>query len=522
MSGDGRLDLDELGDVIDHASTLDTPARTEVLDDGRGRSWGERLEDAGVTPWMRRHRVALASVTAVAVLVPAGIVGYRTLVPPPVDPEIRVAVTPVIPSQYVLGETVQTYDQVGIFVTPQSLRSAYALSAPDEADRSANTYSIVGLTGPGVRASTASLLPSPTGGVADQVARQDVDVIADCFDPAVLRSQPSDYALTVARTDDRGRTVTGAVPMPAGAPDWSAFLTSTCLQAQSQFGIVAQSVSVAIDRRSNVVQAAVVVSNALDVPSTVGLTPMYGVTKLVPTMAPIALAAKRGAVLPIAFEVRDCAFPELSWISTPTFPGSQSYDVGGAPGVYLSVTFPPEVIDAATDPTGLGGTGQTPLVLTPAQRGTIEDGVATVCAGAPSASAEVREVGSARKVTGVFPSGNAESTRFPITLVVTADGAGRVRITPPEALADESVTTRVAPAAATAVDGRATLRTWVDVDCQTGYAPPPVAQVEVTTPRGAFPLQVPVDDANLARAVAASCPELPLEQLLSFGWAPPA
>ena len=248
---------------------------------------------------------------------------------------------------------------------------------------------------------------------------------------------------------------------------------------------------------------------------------MYGVTKLVPTMAPIALAAKRGAVLPIAFEVRDCAFPELSWISTPTFPGSQSYDVGGAPGVYLSVTFPPEVIDAATDPTGLGRHRPDAAGAHAGSAGTIEDGVATVC------SRRARRVGggargrAARNVTGVFP----RATR--VDALPRHPGRHRRPVqagcaSPLPSPGGRARRRGVAPAAATAVDGRATLRTWVDVDCQTGYAPPPVAQVEVTTPRGAFPLQVPVDDANLARAIAASCPELPLEQLLNFGWAPPA
>ena len=97
-----------------------------------------------------------------------------------------------------------------------------------------------------------------------------------------------------------------------------------------------------------------------------------------------------------------------------------------------------------------------------------------------------------------------------------------MRLTTAEPVGEETQTTLVAPASATAVDGRATLRTWVDVDCQTGYAPPPVAQVEVTTAQGTFPLQLPVDDANLTQAIAASCPELPLEQLLDYGWAAPA
>ena len=147
MSGDGRLDLDELGDVIDHAATLETPARTEVLDDGRGRTWAERLEDAGVTPWLRRHRAVVASVTAIAVLASTGVVAYRTLVPPPLDPEIRVAATPVVPSQYVIGDSSQAFDQIGIFNTGLSLRSAYALVRDGGPDGS--SYRITGLPAPG-------------------------------------------------------------------------------------------------------------------------------------------------------------------------------------------------------------------------------------------------------------------------------------------------------------------------------------------------------------------------------------
>ena len=61
MSGDGRLDLDDLGEVIDGATTLD-----EVVGEEHPTTWGERLESAGVTPWVRRHRVVVAGVVSVA------------------------------------------------------------------------------------------------------------------------------------------------------------------------------------------------------------------------------------------------------------------------------------------------------------------------------------------------------------------------------------------------------------------------------------------------------------------------
>jgi hypothetical protein len=76
MSGDGRLDLDDLGEVIDGATTLD-----EVVGEEHPTTWGERLESAGVTPWVRRHRVVVAGVAAAVVAVGA-VAWVRTTRPP--------------------------------------------------------------------------------------------------------------------------------------------------------------------------------------------------------------------------------------------------------------------------------------------------------------------------------------------------------------------------------------------------------------------------------------------------------
>lgn len=520
MSGDGRLDLDELGDVIDHAAALEGDARGELLDDGRGTTWGERLEDSGVTPWLRRHRVAVGAVAAVAVLAAAGVVAVRVLVPPPMDPELRVSVTPVIPSQFVLDDTVQAFDQIGIFLTQTTLRSAYALSADDPADTA--RYTILGLAGPGVRASGASLLPSPTGGVENQVARADVDVVPDCFDQDSLSAAVDDYRLAVARTDDRGRTLTGTVPMPPGAPSWSAFLAAVCLQTQAQFGLETQSVAVSRGSGPYEVRADVTVTSTLPLPATITAQPYYGLQPVVASMRPVDLEARRGGVLPLVYDVRDCTAAQLTFIGSPAFPGFQDYS-GGAPGVYLSVDFPDDVLPPGDNPLGIGaGIVQAPLIFTADQQRTIEAAMGRMCAGSPRASAEVAAVGTARQVLGVFPSGNPQSTRLPVTLTVEAPGALRLTLRSPEPLPDESTTVLLAPASARVVDGRATVRTWLDVDCQTGYAPPPAAQLEVTTGRGTFPLQATVDDAALAQAISAGCPELPLQSLLDYGWQNPA
>jgi hypothetical protein len=205
----------------------------------------------------------------------------------------------------------------------------------------------------------------------------------------------------------------------------------------------------------------------------------------------------------------------------PTFTGYQNYD-GGAPGVYLSVDFPDDALAPGENPFGIiGGQVQAPLVFTGDQRRSIEAAMARVCAGSPTAAVDVAAVGTARQVSGMFASGNPQSTRLPLTLTVAVPGAQRLTLRSPSAAPEETTTVLLAPASARAVDGRATVRTWLDVDCQTGYAPPPVAQLEVTTGRGTFPLQVTVDDAALAQAISAGCPELPLQSLLDYGWQNP-
>jgi hypothetical protein len=520
VSGDGRLDLDELGDVIDHAAALEGDARAEVLDDGRGLTWGERLESSGVTPWLRRHRVAVGAVAAVAVVAAAGVVAVRVLVPPPVDPELRVSVTPVIPSQFVLDDTVQNFDQIGIFFTQTTLRSAYALSATDPADTA--RYTILGLAGPGVRASSASLLPSPTGGVENQVARADVDVVPDCFDQDSLSAAVDDYRLGVARTDDRGRTLTGTVPMPPGAPSWSSFLAAVCLQTRAQFGLEAQSVAVSRGPGPYDVRADVTVTSTLPLPATITASPYFGLQSVVASMRPVDLPARSGGVLPLVYEIRDCLTAQLPFIGNPGYPGFQD-NSGGAPGAYLSVDFPDDVLPPGDNPLGIAaGIVQAPLVLTADQKRAIEAAMGQVCAGSPTAAVDVVAVGSPRQVIGVFPSGNPQSTRLPVTLTVAARGAQRLTLRSPEPMPEESATVLLAPASTRVADGRATVRTWLDVDCQTGYAPPAVAQLEVTTGRGTFPLQATVDDAALAQAISAGCPELPLQSLLDYGWQNPA
>ena len=174
---------------------------------------GDRLEDAGITPWLRRHRLAVATTTAVCVIVGAGAVAYRVLVPPPLDPQLRVTVTDLVPSTYVDGDFVAGAGAAGPLPLPltstTAARAAYGLTPDDPADTA--VYAVIGIEGPAVRASTARD-HRLDGSVP---VASNIDVIVDCVDNDI-DPEPGSYALLVS-TRCWNRTVVGRLPL-VGSP----------------------------------------------------------------------------------------------------------------------------------------------------------------------------------------------------------------------------------------------------------------------------------------------------------------
>jgi len=176
---DGRLELDDLGSVIDHASTLAPSAPDDLLEGNDAPTWGERLEARGITPWLRRHRVVLAvgAVTVVAV----GALGsaWTRSQPPPVDPTIRATVADALSdglATQVPGVVYDGYTAVAVQVQP----------AAGEA------ITVLGIIGPGIRASRA--VPDPAGAGVD-----DVFLAPGCDDPRSSTPTFDDYRLQVRR-----------------------------------------------------------------------------------------------------------------------------------------------------------------------------------------------------------------------------------------------------------------------------------------------------------------------------------
>ena len=527
MSADGRLDLDDLGEVIDHASDLgtglDAGANGELLQDAVGPTWAQRLHAAGITPWVRRHPRVVAGLAAAAVLVAGGVVGYPRLVPPPVDPQLRVTISAVLPSQYVIGDAFQSFDGPGIVATGTTLRTAYALTRASDDDTS--TYRIVGVVGPTVRASSASpqTLGQRADAPAEEAARADVDVIVDCTDSTSMPIATGSYSLVVTRTDDLGRSLTRALPIPDRISDWPSTLTSLCLQYQALTSLVATDVRSRVDLARRTVTAELDVANALTLPARMHVAPTYGPAAVRADIGPGVLVGVQSAQrLDVRLRVQDCARPELSTVALPSSPVDGNYEPTGR-GLYLGADFGRSAVDPSRDPNGGDGRLIAALLLPPPLADRVDDALATVCVGAPEVWLAAAGVGTVRRVASAPPWNDSglDAVSLPVSVTVTATAGDHVGLSLAELGPDATPTARLTAATARLVDGTARVRTDLVVECGGGYVPPPTIQVDVRRGDRVFPRQIPLQDARLTAALGAACPAIGVQQLVEFGWEDP-
>lgn len=214
-SYDGHLDLDDL----DLATSLDVVGDDEPR---LGELIAARLEAAGITPWLRRHRLLLSATAVVVVLamVAGGVVWLRRPVPLPRDPRVLVKVSGPDPTAVVeLDET--TGRPVG--VTQQlSLTTAERPGVVIE----------VALAGPGL----SPVDESRGWTVVDRSQADDVFAVdgrLDCSTPesttAVVGAGADDYGLQVRRTAPEGEVRTERVPV-VGALALVGAVRAGCLQ----------------------------------------------------------------------------------------------------------------------------------------------------------------------------------------------------------------------------------------------------------------------------------------------------
>jgi hypothetical protein len=498
---DGRLELDELGAVLDRATDLDGPPAApaaDVLEGPTGPGWAERLEVAGITPFVRRHRLTLAG-AAVAVLLAAGAsAGYLGTRPPADDGLIAVDVAEAGPGGSDVPGVASSAGGV--------LTNAYRLTPL----RPGDTVVALGLAGPGVGATSAHAQASGGPGLG---TTDDVLAVPDCDDPRAMTATFVDYRLRVARTDSLGRTVTGLVALPVTTNGtWADTIGSICTQARLTDAVTTTGVTASADPAARLLRLELTIHSTMD--EVVTLTPTGQTTGSTVTLASQALIPPRGTIVyPVSVQVSDCAQPHLDPVSVPldgTADGYTSVD-----GLALGASVP--------DAVGMYGPRQAALVavLPAAQARRVQGLLDAMCVGAPTAGLRVISVAPAPESvraadelrTGISPA-LVLRTRLEIDTTAT-------RVTVSDATPElvGGLNPSITSATGVVRGGRAMVTVdWITA-CGAVGNPPPARLVATSVGGGTFPFLAYLDGPPLVRALLASCPAvLTADQLAAQGW----
>jgi hypothetical protein len=291
---DGRLNLDDLDAPLDLESIADDnddPYLSERL-----RTW---LEEQGVLAWARRHRVILASASAVALVAATvgGIAYARRPVPLPAQPRL------------VLTSSGADADQVQIDTTRATPTLTLSLVLTSAEARGV-TMRLLGLTGPGLVENPDGIEEDVDPALPDRPLRSTARIScadAAAFD-AVVSATPSDYGVFVRRTSPGGDSRVDTVPLRGGIR-LSTVVKQECVQAIADRQLAVRSVQLAplADSVGLSMQITVDASsdNAWNIERVVA-SPGSAITSGdIPTFA----ARGRPAVLDAELHPSDCAHP---------------------------------------------------------------------------------------------------------------------------------------------------------------------------------------------------------------------
>ena len=499
-AGDGRLELDDLGSVIEHASSLDATRSIDVLEGSGARTWGERLESVGMTPWLRRHRVALA-VTAGALLVGAGLVtGWERSRPPPLDTS---------PAAAVEDASITQFGGSGVFlIDNDTLLTAYLFSH----ERAGTTSALVGVAGPGIRASTTR------GPAQDEPPLQDgareVVAVIGCDDPDAIVPNPDDYRVLVAQTDAYGRTQQVPVPMPAGsAQQWSQNVQATCLQVQLPTEITATSQTVQTDPAHRTVTVDLALRNASSHAVTLGVGGGNGRAQYTAS-AMLPLAAGSTGSMSYVQRVIDCSLGRFDEASLPEPDRNSARPIDGAN------------LSASLDESTNGYSATLSVVWDRQVAAALKAFYATVCSGMPAASARVVSAGRAPVDPSVEFTTGGDPSLVPLRMTVdVATSADRVLAGDPTPLEDllNGATSTITSGAARAGGGHARVTLDWLAPCS-GVTGPPTLALTLGEGSRTWPMNATVNQRALTAAYVAACPLLLPNDLADNGWEalPPA
>jgi hypothetical protein len=484
---DGRLELDDLGSVIDHASSLAPSATDDLLEGNDAPTWGERLEARGVTPWFRRHRVALAAGAVALVAVGALGSAWTRSQPPPVDPTIRATVADALSSGLateIPGVVYDGFTAVAVRVEPVAGES----------------IAVLGITGPGIRGSRA--VPDPKAG--DGV--DDVFLAPGCDDPRSSTPTFDDYRLRVRRTDAYGRATTGTLVLPspisAQLADGAA---QNCFQTRVAEAVTVSTVDIRSDVARRTITAGVTIHNGFDQDLLVqGVSSSSNV--LDSFSDPADLTAGADTAQQVRLTLDDCT-PQQVVITRPG-------NAGGSTGSAVDLNFFVQPLSGGSASAGVT------LTWSPAERARINAAIRAMCAGAPGATARVLSAAPAplavSQAYGYTGPNDGVVLRMRVEL---ASPGSRVELTDgtfsygekvdaPRSVTTASADTRGGPRVVT-VDWAA--------QCSNTMSPPDI-WLTATSDGRSFPYRGKLDQIVLAHAYSAACPGTVPADLSGFGW----
>jgi hypothetical protein len=504
MSGDGRLDLDDLGQVVENATPLGAaPDRDELGGGSEGPTWSERLTP--VRGWLHRRRPVVAVATAVALALGVGAAAWTRGQPPPPATELAVGLS-------------FDPDRAGVeFLDDSVLR----IGVRADARRPGETVRVLGLAGTGIAASRAtSTAPGDF----------DVSAVIDCgLEPTLVTgTAATEHLIEVESTDAYGRTLRGRLPM-IGVTDSLGFsLSQHCAQIITDRGILPTVTSARRDGDG----LALTVSVRNDTAHRVLLTvpPMMGTVDV--TAPDVGVPAGRSRFWDVRLSVTDCARPQLPWVAPDgtwieiagtdllTDPAALGTDVEPVIDAQASFLGGPDADGALSSMYQGPSSRQIRLgAVWPEMRGWVRD----VCGGAAPATASVRPAGIA------IPAPSAEDPSrlaLPVDVRLVLPG-GAVRVAEPAPGPYSSPEPRLVAARdpgrgwslATNGPGQVTARLWWLVSC-TGDLSPPTLAVEVRDGVRTTPWRIALDDGALADALAVACPveAAGADVLAGWGW----
>lgn len=468
FDGDGRLELDELGAVIDDATTL-RPADT--LEDPVGSpTLGERLEAAGVLPWVRRHRVLVSGVAAVAAIAVGAAVLQASNAPPPLDLEI-------------VGDVLDATGALrGGGAPGEVLTATYTVTGT----RAGETVEVIGISGPGLRTSRAQPAAFPVGGDDPDT---DVSAVIDCTEASALTARDDQYSVWIRRTDRWDRAVTEPRPLPGTGASWAGTIRMICWPDTSSRLLSVDDVQARPDLLRGSVTLLLTLSSRMPVAVRIGTEAIYGdAVAIGRTFAPV-LDPGGSAEIDVLLDINSCdAVSVPAWWS-----GSAAGYTALAPGLLYSIAS----LDGAD-------VASTALPFTEEQTATVQRALDRVCDGAPRVTPSVVSAGPAVQARDV-------ALLVPVSLRLDVEGGSLVTASlPRDDLTSEPAV--LEPDARGLVDG-----TWL-VYCN--YPQPMRVEALVEVDGRRYPWAWQSTDERLAAQIVAACPSMSREVLTTYGWPP--